>query len=87
MSENLDSAAAACQRKPRLRRWEASRYLREQHGIELQPTTLAKIACLGSDGPPFFKCGRVPLYPIDELDRWAVARLGPLRTNTSGGRA
>lgn len=87
MSENHSSTAGACLEKPPLRRWEASRYLRDRFGIELTPSTLAKIACLGSDGPPFYRAGRTPLYPVQELDQWAIARLGPLRRNTSGGRA
>lgn len=68
--------------KPRLRRWEASRYLRDNHGIELAVSTLAKLACLGG-GPPFQKAGRVPLYPVDLLDAWATARLGRVVHSTS----
>lgn len=68
--------------KPRLRRWEASRYLRDRHGIELAVATLAKLACLGG-GPPFQKAGRVPLYPVDLLDAWATARLGRVVHSTS----
>lgn len=68
---------------PNLRRWEASRYLRERYGIHAEPPTLAKWFCLRSDGPPAFKDGRVPLYPRQGLDDWAVRRLGPLRRSTS----
>ena len=68
--------------KPRLRRWEASRYLLDQYGIEMAVATLAKLACLGG-GPPFQKAGRLPLYPVDLLDVWAVARLGPVVRSTS----
>lgn len=68
--------------KPRLRRWEASRHLRDRHGIELAVATLAKLACLGG-GPPFQKAGRVPLYPVDLLDAWATARLGRVVHSTS----
>ena len=67
--------------KPRLRRWEASRYLRDRHGIELAVSTLAKLACLGG-GPPFQKAGRVPLYPVDLLDAWATTRLGRVVNST-----
>ena len=70
--------------KPRLRRWEASRYLLDQYGIEMAIATLAKLACLGG-GPPFQKAGRLPLYPVDLLDAWAVARLGPVVHSTSDG--
>ncbi|AWN44001.1 hypothetical protein DK389_30235 [Methylobacterium durans] len=68
--------------KPRLRRWEAAQYLARRHGVEIAPSTLAKYACLGG-GPKFQKSGRVPLYLIDELDHWAVNRLGPLICSTS----
>ncbi|WP_246694851.1 hypothetical protein [Methylobacterium sp. WL6] len=68
--------------KPRLRRWEASRYLLNEHGIEMAIATLAKLACLGG-GPPFQKAGRVPLYPVDLLDEWALARLGRVVRSTS----
>ena len=69
-------------RKPRLRRWEVPAYLRLVHGIEVAPATLAKWATIGG-GPPFQKCLRTPLYPTPELDTWALARLGTLRTSTS----
>jgi len=72
---------------PRLRRAEAARYLREQHGIPVSPATLAKWFCLRSDGPPAYVAGRVPLYPRDALDAWAEQRLGPLRTSTSDKQA
>ncbi|WP_244913936.1 hypothetical protein, partial [Methylobacterium frigidaeris] len=68
--------------KPRLRRWEASQYLLDEHGIEPAPATLAKLACVGG-GPPFQKAGRVPLYPVDLLDEWAVTRLGAVVRSTS----
>ena len=68
---------------PKLRRADAARYLREVHGIPVQPSTLAKWHCLKSDGPPAHHAGRVPLYPLDELDAWATKRLGPLRSSTS----
>jgi hypothetical protein len=70
-----------------LRRQDAARYLREVHGIPVQPTTLSKWFCVSSDGPPAFKAGRIPLYPRDQLDAWAVKRLGPLRTSTSDQQA
>ena len=69
-------------RKPRLRRWEASQYLETVHGLRVAPATLAKWASVGG-GPAYHKCSRTPLYPIVELDRWAIARLGNLVSNTS----
>lgn len=65
-------------RKPRLRRWEAADYLRLAHGIDVASATLAKWASVGG-GPSFQKSLRTPLYPIEELDRWAVRRLTPAK--------
>jgi hypothetical protein len=69
-------------RKPRLRRWEASEYLEIAHGIRVAPATLAKLASVGG-GPAFQRIGRTPLYPREELDRWALQRLGRLIHSTS----
>ncbi len=69
-------------RKPRLRRWEASQYLLLVYGITIAPSTLAKYATVGG-GPCFNRARRVPLYPITELDAWAMARLGDLVGSTS----
>ncbi|RUQ75254.1 hypothetical protein EJ913_04205 [Azospirillum doebereinerae] len=70
-------------RKPRLRRWEASEYLALVHGITIASTTLAKKASVGG-GPAFNKGeNRTPLYPVEELDRWALKRLGKLVHSTS----
>ena len=68
---------------PKLRRVDAARYLREVHGIPIQPSTLAKWHSLKSNGPPAHIAGRIPLYPRDALDAWAAERLGPLRRSTS----
>jgi hypothetical protein len=69
---------------PNLRRAQASEYLLQKYGIILKPSTMAKWWCLKSDGPPAYLAGRVPLYPRDGLDAWAIKYLGPLRTSTSG---
>lgn len=66
----------------RMRRAEASRYLRQVHGIRLSPQTLAKFATIGG-GPRYRADGRFPLYDRTELDAWAERRLGPLRQSTS----
>jgi hypothetical protein len=68
--------------KPRLRRWEASEYLALAHGLQTAPATLAKLASVGG-GPGFHRVGRVPLYPRDELDRWAAEKLGRVMISTS----
>jgi hypothetical protein len=67
-------------RKPRLRRWEASEYLK------LATATLAKLASVGG-GPAYNKSNRTPLYPVAELDRWAIERLGKLVRNSSDAGA
>jgi hypothetical protein len=69
-------------RKPRLRRGEASEYLRLVHGIEIAPTTLAKYASVGG-GPAFQRINRTPLYPTSTLDEWARSKLGKLRKTSS----
>lgn len=66
----------------RLRRAEASLYLKEAHGIHRATSTLAKLAVVGG-GPRFQRVGRIPLYPIEELDHWAKGKIGPLLTSTS----
>ena len=68
--------------KPRLRRWEASEYMAFVHGFTVAPATLAKLASVGG-GPGFHRVGRIPLYPRDELDRWATERLGRMVMSTS----
>jgi hypothetical protein len=66
----------------RMRRKVASEYLLEVHGVSLSPATLAKLAVTGGS-PPFWKDGPFPIYGRPELDEFAAARLGPLRTSTS----
>ena len=61
--------------KPRLRRWEASEYLKLTFGIEIAPATLAKLASVGG-GPSFDRMNRTPLYPVGKLDAWAAEKLG-----------
>jgi len=71
----------------RLRRSQASIYLKEKYGISRTPQTLAKLAVVGGS-PKFQYDGRIPLYPTDQLDSWAESILSPLRASTSdcGGR-
>lgn len=66
----------------RLRRVEASNYLKAHWGIDRKPNTLAKLACIGG-GPRFEHAGRVPLYPEPELDAWAISILSPIKSSTS----
>jgi hypothetical protein len=65
------------------RRTEAANYLTETYGFPCSPKTLAKWACLTSDGPPFRMFGRTPLYPQSCLDTWVQGRLGPIVHSTS----
>lgn len=60
-----------------LRRTEAAEYITSKFGIPCSPKTLAKLASIGSDGPPFRKAGRYPLYSPEGLDAWALAKIGP----------
>lgn len=69
-------------KKPRLRRWEASQYLAAVHGLTVATASLAKMASVGG-GPIYQKYNRTPLYPVAELDRWALARLGKMVASTS----
>ncbi len=66
-----------------LRRTDAAKYVSDTYGIPCSPKTLAKIACVSSEGPPFRLAGRTPLYPISGLDEWAQNRIGPLVRSTS----
>lgn len=66
----------------RLRRAQASEYLKEKHGVERSPGTLAKLAVIGG-GPRFQHAGRIPLYPVHELDGWVESLLSPLKRSTS----
>ena len=80
VSPSLDLPARL--RKPRLRREEACEYLEQVHGIPIARSTLAKYASIGG-GPSFQKINRTPLYPKEELDRWANEKLGRLVRSTS----
>jgi hypothetical protein len=66
-----------------LRRTEAARYVVDKYNIPCSPKTLAKLACISSDGPPFRLAGRFPLYPTSGLDKWALNKIGPLIRSTS----
>ena len=70
-----------------LRRADAAKYVREKWGIPCAARTLAKIACVSSDGPEMHYAGRVPLYTPRSLDAWAAKKIGPARYSTSDYRA
>jgi len=69
-----------------LRRAQAAKRLREKHDYPCSSRTLAKKASEGFDGPPFVMNGRYPLYPIEHLDLWAIAKRGPLVRSTAEAR-
>ena len=73
--------------KRRLRRTEAARYVTETYGFPCSPKTLAKLACVSSEGPPFRRVGRIPLYAVSDLDAWAERKIGPLVRSTSEARS
>lgn len=77
-----ESPVVAGQELRDLRRWEASAYLKRRFNISMAPATLAKLASIGG-GPPFYKNARAPLYPVDLLDQWAIARRGNVVRSTS----
>ena len=72
-----------------LRRVEAAQYVRDTHNIPCSPKTLAKLACVSSEGPPFRLAGRFPLYPVSGTQRlgarenWSV---GPIDLRSPTGR-
>jgi hypothetical protein len=69
--------------KPRLRRSEVPGYLLEKHGIPIAVNTLNKMATVGG-GPDMRYAGRIPLYDVDDLDKWAESRLSGPVSSTSG---
>jgi hypothetical protein len=73
----------AVKRDRLLRRTEAAKYVTETYGFPCSPKTLAKLACVSSEGPPFRMAGRTPLYPVTTLDAWAQSKIGPLVRSTS----
>ncbi len=68
-----------------MRRKDAAQYLREKFGVG-SSATLAKLACLGG-GPVFRKNGRIPLYAVEDLEVWALAKIGNPMRSTSDAKA
>jgi hypothetical protein len=67
---------------PLMRRPKAAEYVREVHFQPLEVSTLATMATRGG-GPPYHRIGNTVLYPRDELDAWALERLGRSVSSTS----
>ena len=63
-----------------LRRWEASQYLLEVHGLQVAPASLAKKACLGI-GPEICFVNKIPFYRPTALDAWAKVVIGKPTTH------
>jgi 2-hydroxychromene-2-carboxylate isomerase len=68
--------------RPRLRRSDVPHYLASKHGIDIALSTLAKMATVGG-GPPMQYSGRIPLYHLHDLDKWAEERLSKTVRSTS----
>jgi hypothetical protein len=67
------------------RRRDAAAYLRAKYGFGANKT-LAKLASVGG-GPRFRMVGRFPVYAPEDLDAWAMARIGEPVKSTSEARA
>jgi hypothetical protein len=67
-----------------LRRAQAAEYLKSKYGFGATKT-LAKLATLGG-GPKFRMTGRFPVYALEDLDNWALGRMGGLVSSTSEAR-
>jgi len=65
-----------------LRRADAANYVERRYGFPCSRQWLAKLAVIGG-GPLYRKAGRVPLYAPEDLDRWALSRIGAPQTSTS----
>lgn len=68
-----------------LRRKAAAAYLLGRYGFGAE-RTLAKGVVTG-DTPIFRKAGKLVLYRIEDLDAWALSKIGAPRTSSSGTRA
>jgi hypothetical protein len=50
---------------------QAAQYLKDEHGLPLDPKTLRNWRATGRRGPVCRYLGTLPLYDRTELDRWA----------------
>jgi hypothetical protein len=65
-----------------LRRAQAAAYIEATYGFPCSRQWLAKLAVIGG-GPVYRKAGRIPIYAPEDLDAWALARIGAPRRSTS----
>jgi hypothetical protein len=64
-----------------LRRKAAGEYLKSKYGFGSEKT-LAKLACLGG-GPLFRKAANAAIYAPEDLDTWALSKIGkPIRSTS-----
>lgn len=63
-----------------LTRRDASAYLARFH-VRLKPATLARMWCVGADGPPCRHIRGKPWYPRGPLRAWAEAQQTVLRSS------
>jgi hypothetical protein len=64
-----------------LRRKAAGEYLKSRYGFGSE-RTLAKLACVGG-GPIFHKAANAAIYKPEDLDSWALAKIGAPQRSTS----
>ena len=65
-----------------LNRKAAAAYLFDRYGFCGSWRTLSKLACLG-EGPPYSIASSTALYRPDDLDAWAITRIGAPAKSTS----
>jgi hypothetical protein len=68
-----------------LRRKQAGEYLKSKFGFGSEKT-LAKLAVVGG-GPIFHKAANAAIYRPEDLDSWALAKIGAPQKSTSDAAA
>jgi hypothetical protein len=61
---------------------EAAAYIQDIYGQPCAKATLDTLRCRGG-GPRFYKAGSAVLYAVEDLDQWALSRMGHPVENTS----
>jgi hypothetical protein len=78
----IDGQLEGWERRPGRRTADASRYLLEAWGLSYVPTSLSRMASLGT-GPVFSYRGRYREYQDEDLDAWARTKLRGRRRKAS----
>lgn len=68
-----------------LRRKSAGEYLKANYGFGSEKT-LAKLAVVGG-GPIFHKAANAAIYKPEDLDAWALSKIGKAQKSTSETQA